>query len=296
MLRLATPVMEVGRGSFRTLVAWVFLTVAGTSLVAFQRETPHLLADLPEHSAPFQEGERLRYEINWKPLFLFPAFKAGELAFSIRQSQYLEHATYTISGQVFSDGLLSSVAGLEVRDYFESTIDRKNFRSYRMLRQVRQNERKRDLEVIFDYDGNYIQVREINVEVDPPKEIRNDKFEEIPGPIADVVSVFYVARLRFMKPGDEYLIHLSGGGKVKQVQLQVQEREKVKTEIGVFDAIRISTVGGLFRDGGDFRIWYSTDPLRIPVKFEADAKVGTVYGKIIRLETPRMSRSVIRVP
>ncbi|MDA2931422.1 DUF3108 domain-containing protein, partial [Acidobacteria bacterium AH-259-O06] len=137
---------------------------------------------------------------------------------------------------------------------------------------------------------------EINVEVDPPKEIRNDKFEEIPGPITDVVSVFYVARLRFMKPGDEYLIHLSGGGKVKQVQLQVQEREKVKTEIGAFDSIRISTVGGLFRDGGDFRIWYSTDHLRIPVKFAADAKVGTVYGKIIRLETPRMSRSVIRVP
>lgn len=288
--------MEMGPGSFRTLVAWGFLTVAGASLVALQREAPDLLADLREYSVPFQEGERLRYEVNWKPLFVFPAFKAGELTFSIRQSEYLEHATYTISGQVFSDGLLSSVAGLEVRDYFESTIDRRNFRSYRMLRQVRQNERKRDLEVLFDYDGNYTQVREINVEVDPPEEIRNDKFEEIPGPVADVLSVFYVARLRLMKPGDEYLIHLSGGGKVKQVQLQVQEREKVKTEIGAFDSIRISTVGGLFREGGDFRIWYSTDHLRIPVKFEADAKIGTVYGKIIRLDTPRMSRSVIRVP
>ena len=65
------------------------------------------------YSVPFKEGEKLRYEVNWKPLFLTPAFKAGELTFSIRQSQYKKHPTYTISAQAFSDGLLSSIAGLK---------------------------------------------------------------------------------------------------------------------------------------------------------------------------------------
>jgi len=54
-------------------------------------------------------------------------------------------------------------------------------------------------------------------------------------------------------------------------------------------------VGGLFRNGGDLRVWYSTDPLRFPVKFEADVKFGKVYGKVIGLDTPTETRNVIRI-
>ncbi len=259
-----------------------------------QRAPLELLGNKNNYSVPFQEGEKLRYEVNWKPLFLTPAFRAGELTFSIRQSQYKKHPTYTISAQAFSDGLLSSIAGLKVRDYFESNIDRETFRSYRLLRQVRQRKRKRDLEVVFDYDGDSILVHETNLAADPPVEVHK-KIDGIPGPIADILSVFYVARLHSLEPGQDYQVHLSERGEAKQIRLQVQTREKVQTEIGKFDSVRVSTVGGLFRNGGDFRIWYSTDSLRFPVQFEADVKFGKVYGKVIGLETPQESRSVIRI-
>jgi hypothetical protein len=259
-----------------------------------QKPPLELLDKNNDYSVPFQEGEKLRYEVNWKPLFLTPAFRAGELTFSIRQSQYKKHPTYTISASAFSDGLLSSIAGLKVRDYFESNIDRKTFRSYRLLRQVRQNKRKRDLEVVFDYDGDSILVHETNLASDPPEEVHK-KIEGIPGPIADILSVFYVARLHSLEPGQQYQVHLSERGQAKQVHVHVQTQEKVETEIGEFDSVRISTVGGLFRNGGNFRVWYSTDPLRFPVRFEADVKFGKIYGKVIGLETPRESRSVIRI-
>ena len=67
----------------------------------------------------------------------------------------------------------------------------------------------------------------------------------------------------------------------------VEQQEEVTTNIGVFNSIKISTTGGLFKGGGDFRIWYSTDRLRIPVRFEANVLFGKIYGKIIRLESPR---------
>ena len=286
--------MDLGRGSFVTLLIWLSLLVAGTSW-ASQGKSQELLGDPEAYSVPFQEGESLRYEVNWKPLFLIPAFKAGELAFSIRQSEYQERPTYTITAAASSEGLLSSVAGMEIRDRFESNIDRKTFRSYRILRQIRQNKRKRDLEVLFDYDRNSILVREINLEKDSPEEIRSEEIQGIPGPVADILSVFYVARLRPLRPGDTYSIYLNDRGKIKRVQIKVHAREKVTTDIGTFEAVKISTVGGLFRNGGNLRVWYSTDQLRFPVKFEADAKVGTVYGKVIALETPRMTRSVIRI-
>ena len=284
--------MAVRRGFLFILIPCFLLVVVG---VATPQIAPlELLGNKNNYSVPFQEGEKLRYEVNWKPLFLTPAFKAGELTFSIRQSQYKKHPTYTISAQAFSDGLLSSIAGLKVRDYFESNIDRETFRSYRLLRQVRQRKRKRDLEVVFDYDGDSILVHETNLAADPPVEVHK-KIEGIPGPIADILSVFYVARLHSLEPGQEYQVYLSERGQAKQIRLQVQTLEKVQTAIGKFDSVRVSTVGGLFRNGGDFRIWYSTDPLRFPVQFEADVKFGKVYGKVIGLETPRESRSVIRI-
>ena len=51
----------------------------------------NLLGDPGEYSVPFREGESLRFEVNWKPLFLIPAFKAGEFALSIKGSYYNDH-------------------------------------------------------------------------------------------------------------------------------------------------------------------------------------------------------------
>ncbi len=272
----------------------VGLSLAMIIEVASQSDPLPLLGEKQGYSVPFQEGETLRYEVNWKPLFLIPAFRAGELTFTIHESEYKERPTYTISASAFSDGLLSSIAGLEVRDYFESNIDRETFRSYRLLRQVRQNKRKRDLEVFFEYEDNTIQVHETNLAMDPPEEVHKT-FEGIPGPITDILSVFYVARLHQMEPGQEYLLNLSERGEAKQVRIQVQQNEKVQTALGEYDTVRISTVGGLFRDGGDFRIWYSKDQLRIPVQFEAEVKFGKVYGTVIAVETPQMSRTVIQI-
>ena len=227
---------------------------------------------------------------------MFPAFKAGELSFSIEKSEYLNRPTYTISARAQSEGLLSSVAGMEIRDYFESTVDRLDFRSYRLFRQVRQTKRRRDLEVLFDYDCDCTRIRETNLEVEPAEQLRDDRIDKLPGPVADILSVFYAARLRSMKAGQTYFTHLSEGGKPRQVNFKVEGKEEVLTELGPFEAVKITTVGGLLRGGGDFRIWFSTNSLRVPVKFEADAKIGKVYGKIIGLETPREIRSVIRVP
>lgn len=277
--------------------ALIGLLLAGISAsLAAAKEVPDLLEKLRKpDEVPFVAGERLRYEVNWKPVFLVPAFKAGELAFSVHRSEYKQHPTYTISAQARSEGLLSSVAGVSVQDYFESIVDQMNFRSYRALRKVRQNKRKRDLEIVLDYENQSASVTDVNFEKNPP-ERENDTIDEIPGPISDFISVFYVARLQKMKPGEEYRVHLTDLKNVKEIRLRVVAQEKVQTAMGAFNTVKISTVGGFFKEGEGFRVWYSTDDLRIPVKFEADVKVGKVYGQIIGLETPRMTRRVIQIP
>jgi hypothetical protein len=244
---------------------------------------------------PFQEGEKLQYEVNWKPLFAVPAFKAGELKMRIQEAEFGGAETYKISAWASSDNVLTRVAGLEVRNYFESHIDRRDYRSYRLLQQIRQGRRTRDLELVFDYDNDETVIRETDPSTTPPRELKNKTVKGIPDSAIDVLSVFYVARLHKVRPGDRFLLNLNEKGRFKEVQVLAEKRENVETPVGNFPAIRLATKGGLFKDGGDFRIWYSTDRLRIPVKFEADVKFGKVYGSLIRVETPRQTRSLIKV-
>lgn len=280
------------------LIVATSLLALGTSVGAAKPEESitNLLGNLSGLLVPFQKNEGLVFKVNWQPFFLFPAFKVGELSFSVIESEYLDHDTYTISARARSEGILASVANLKVRDTFESIIDRYDFRSYRMLRKIRRNQRNQDIEAHFNYRDKIATIRETTLETPPAQKNPKEKITKIQGPIADILSIFYAARLREMHAGEQYMIHLFNGRKLEDVHVRVQKNQLVGTAIGPFHTIKISTVGGLFRGGGNFRVWYSQDALKVPVQFEADAKVGKVYGQIIRIEPPRLRRSLTHVP
>ncbi len=279
------------------LLALALVVLAAPPAWSGQQAVPLLSAEtgLVPAAVPFQQGEEVRYEVNWKPLFLFPAFKAGEVRLTVETTRYQERDAYKISAWASSDGLLKSVAGLDVRDYFESITDGLSFRSQRFVQQTRQNQRRRDLEVVMDYSQNRTTIREFDVSVDPPRQIRSEVRDSLPPDVADTLSVFYAARLRKMMPGDQYLVHLSDNGKIQDIQLRVVAKENVKTDLGRFETVKITTQGGIFREGGDFRIWYTLDNLRVPVKFEADVKFGKIYGQLVHIRTPQFSKSLVRI-
>ena len=253
-----------------------------------------ILKDGQSYSAPFHSGEKLVYDVHWKPLFVTPAFKAGEISLDIQKSRYGRKDTFTISAWAISNGSLPRIAGIDVSSYFESMIDRENFRSYRVLKKSRRGKRKRNVEILFDYHLDRTVVREVDLAFNPPNLIRDEVISGIPGPLSDVLSIFYVARLRVMKIGDQYSAHLSDSGKHRKIQVRVEKRENVQTRIGEFQSLKVATEGGFFRGGGDFRVWYSEDSLRVPVKFEAEAKFGKLYGQIIQLQAEGTVRGLIK--
>ncbi|HUG44660.1 MAG TPA: DUF3108 domain-containing protein [Acidobacteriota bacterium] len=277
--------------SIGVAAAWLI----GAGLLVSGGNPEPLLAENRFHAAPFESGERIRFEINWKPLFLFPAFKAGEVTMTLEESSFNGIDTYRISGEAISDGMLSRVAGVEIRNFYESQIDRRDFRSYRLIERTRQGERKRDVELDFDYGRNRVVLRETDPSVDPPKPVRRQTFQGIPAPATDILSAFYVGRLPVLDPGREYTLHLNNRGEFDRVRLAVEGLERIRTPLGRFETVKLATRGGLFRDGGDFRIWYSRDGRRIPVRFEADVKYGKVYGQIIAFHSGSVAKGIIRV-
>lgn len=276
------------------LIILTGILVAGLTASQARQAYQDLLSPGQEFEAPFQEGEVLRYEVNWKPVFFFPAFKAGELRFLVDQARYRGRDTYRISAWAESDGLLARVAGFEIRNYYQSDIDRQDYRSYRNVQKTRQGDRKRDIEIIFDYEDGRTYFREVDMAAEPPKELKNEIVKDMPDMVIDILSVFYVGRLRELKPGQRFVFQLSNGDDFKEIRVETLANERVNTPVGNFSTVKLTTRGGLFREDGEFRVWYSLDDLRVPVKFEADAKFGKVYGKLLEFRSPTLSRGVIR--
>ena len=272
----------------------VVLALTGLEFAEVQNRFDPLVRPGDRYTAPFAHAERLRYEVYWKPLFLLPAFKAGELDFRTEETTYQKRPVYKVMAEVRSSGRLADVAGLDVRDYFESIFDRETFRSYRLVKKIREGKRQRDFELLFDYPGDRLQLREEDVTVQPARQLKNLTIPNIDEPLADVVSVFYVGRLRAMETGDKYFINLVDEGDSKRIEFSVAKTETIKTPIGSFSAIRINTNGRIFNKGGNLRVWYSTDASRIPVKFEADVAFGKVYGALIGMDTLHSSRGLVK--
>ena len=256
--------------------------------------TPLLEASLQPAPVPFQDGERVRYEVYWRPLPFMPVVKAGEIAFQIRREQFEGTPVFRITAQARSRGLLGSV-GLKIEDDFESIVDARDFRSLRFIHRKRHNERKRDLEMRANYETGRAVVREVDPTAERGSTIHEHRIEKIPGPLSDVVSVFYAGRLRELRPEQRYLIHLHDNGRIKQVQVQVEAMERVRSGLDSHDSVRLRSEDGIFQGGGHFMVWYSRDALRLPVRFEASAKLGRVFGQLIRVDTPRFSKARIRI-
>ncbi|GAB4231921.1 MAG: hypothetical protein Kow00109_04240 [Acidobacteriota bacterium] len=278
------------------LIAVILSPAPPPAAPAVSEEFPLLLETGENLEFPFAEGETLEFEVNWKPIFLFPAFRAGRIRLTITPAEYRGRPTFRLQGWAESEGMLSRVAGMEVRDYFESHVDRRTFRSYWNLQQLREGRRQRDLELTFDYDQNCWWVRETDPAQDPPRVLRNVRRVGIPSPVVDVLSAFYVPRLARFQPGTGFAVDVNESGAFRRIRVRIEAEETVETPLGRFASLRMATVGGAFRIGGDLRVWYTKDPPRFPVKFETEVKFGRVYGTVVRLATPQATRRILRVP
>jgi hypothetical protein len=198
--------VRIGKIAAGSLAVWLILALLQVA-TATEAQAP-LLTPGATYSAPFRQDERLVYEVNWKPLFLLPAFKAGDLDFRTYETVYQDRPVFKVAAEARSNGRLASVAGMDVRDYFESIFDRETFRSYRLVKKIREGKRQRDFQLLFDYPRDRLVLTEHDVGMKPPKELKNRTINKIPQPLADVVSVFYVGRLRSFETGQQFFINL----------------------------------------------------------------------------------------
>lgn len=246
-----------------------------------------------EGSRPGFAGERLIFRVDWSPpwyLFFLPTMDAGEAEINLAlDATYGDKKAARITFEARSSGTLASLAGIRVDDHYEFMTDPETFCTYSVLKRIREGKRKRDIEVVYLPETRQLHFRETDVAVNPPVVKKDENVNDIPSCVRDPFSALYALRKEEFSVGATYTSLVANDSRTKDIRSRVEKREVTDTPLGKYSAWKIETValmGGLFKDGGQFRIWLTADDRKVPVQFEVKVSLGKVTGKIKSIQRP----------
>ncbi|MBP1609786.1 MAG: hypothetical protein H6Q04_2021 [Acidobacteria bacterium] len=241
--------------------------------------------------AAFSIGEKLEYRIEWDPpwyFFFLPRMDAGDVFLSIPEEiDRNGRKAVTIEFKAKSSGTLANLTGFKIDDDFRFVADAATLCSISSSMKQREGKRKRDIEVVYLPQTKQLHIHEADVAVNPPV-VKKDAYKDgIPECVQDIFSALYWLRRQELNVGMKFKSVLGYGDRVKEVESIIERIEWVETPLGRNEAFRMNTValmGGLFKDGGQFKIWLSVDRRKLPLQFEVNVSLGKVVGKLRRIE------------
>jgi hypothetical protein len=271
---------------------WIFVaaaadpenaSISGAAETATADKTPPKEIAAP----PFSIGERLLYVVEWDPpwyLFFLPTMDAGELDLQLQEEALdNDRKALKITFKAYSSGILSKLAGVEIEDVFVFHSEPETFCSLKTSKSIREGKRKRQIDVEYFRDRHRLHIREVDESVVPPKLKKDAVKENIPACVYNPLSAIYLLRQAQLRTDHVCAFVIGYDDKIREVESRVEKQESIKTPAGEFTAWQIRTaalMGGLFKEGGQFRIWLSADERKLPLQFEVKVKLGKVLGKL----------------
>jgi hypothetical protein len=229
-------------------------------------------ARLFERAHPFRHqairvGETLVFSVRYGPV------RAGTATMSIAGTAVVEgDSCYHLVTTAESNDFFSSF--FLVRDRVESFIGVDDLLPRRFEKHLREGNYARDDTVRFDQREHLATYADGRI------------FEILPG-THDVLSAFYDARTRELRPGSSINLECHADRKNYPLKTQVYRRERVSVPAGDFDCLVIEPMlrtPGLFRSEGSLTIWLTDDARRIPVQMKSKLPVGAVSVVLTDIE------------
>ena len=241
----------------------------------------------PKTSQPFSIGERLVYLVKWDPpwyLFFLPNMEAGEVELQLLgETEYKNKKALKISLKAQSSGRLMKLSGMKIEDEFLFLSEPETFCSLSVSQKIREGKRKRQIDVDYLRDTNQLHIRVLDESVVPPKLQKDEIKDNIPSCVQDPFSALYSFRMSELRLHHVQTFMIGNDDKFKEVQARVEKQEILDTSLGKLAAWNVYTTAlkeGLFKEGGQFRIWFSADERKLPLQFEAKVSLGRVFGKL----------------
>ena len=216
-------------------------------------------------TAPFYPGEEMEYAVQYGVL------PAGTLDIGIRELDTLNgRPAYHIVFRAESNRAISTI--YDISSVEESWFDAREFYSLRYTRESTENDKTRTKEYVFD------QRRQVRIEPD------GDESPASPRAV-DQVAMFYYVRLLPLEPGAEFVLRNQADPDDNPLTIEVLKQERIRVPAGSFDTyvldLDVTTDGGLFKKGGENRIWVTTDARHVPVKISSRIGPGSFEAELV---------------
>jgi len=176
----------------------------------------------------------------------------------------------------------------ELDDTIDSYVQKDNFLSLKYT--LLQRESGQNVDDIQIYDSKNLKTRSLYKRIKKKKNNAIKKWNKeafIPAFYSDALSVLHYMRGLPLKVGDLYPLPVINKAKVLILNTKVIKKEKISTELGTFNAIKInvkSSYSGETIKSGDMTFWFSDDDRRILLKINAKIKIGSIVAETVKYE------------
>jgi hypothetical protein len=226
---------------------------------------------MPALAAPFtafRDGESFTYKIG----FAFFS-KAGELSVAARHDTLNGAEIARVSTETTSRGVVRSLYRLDNKA--EAVIERRTGRILSTKESGEDSKRATDTETTFDYAKRVARHED---------RVRTERSRDIPipdGDPLDLISALVQTRDWNLKPGEkrDALVHF--GPDLYPLTIHAEGYEEVRTPLGKYKTLVLvprmdgKEAKGLFKRGGEIKVWIAQDGSRLPVKMQLKLKYGT---------------------
>jgi len=234
-------------------------------------------AELPKDrvaAVPFAAGERLVYTVSWLKI------EGGEMTLATtREASPDGVPVHRIRLSAVSNDYVSRFYPVDTR--YETWVDARDFTPVRFEKHAREGR----------YSADEVEEFDLTKRVAVWRNARDARrVGPIPERFQDVISSFYYMRTVPLVPGEETRVDLYSRGKLYRLVVAVLGREKVETELGVFDALKVQprmhdSEASEDRNKGKLFLWFSDDARRLPVQARTILPIGSVTARLTRVES-----------
>lgn len=224
------------------------------------------LAAQPPASVP--ESETLFYRAEWRLIH------AGNVRLTWAAGNSLSAPGWHTNLEIESAGLVSRL--YRVNNHYTSVHNAELCVESTFMK-THEGSRRRETRVTFDAERGKasLEERDLVKNTISAKEIDISPCEH------DVIGALYHLRTLNLEPGQSLEIPISDGKKAVLAKVEAQERETVKTSLGMFKTIRYEAFlfnNVLYRRRGRMFVWLTDDDRKLPVQIRVRLPfyIGTV--------------------
>lgn len=216
----------------------------------------------------FKPGERLEYAVSYGPV------PAGSMELRVVGLTAVDGRTaYHFASEVESNRAVSYIYEIESRE--EAWLDADRLHSLKYRRDSVEKGKERDRLYIFD------QQRHVRVDAE------GDTLPTSSNAV-DQLSMIYYLRLLPFEQGSRFVLRNQADPNDNPLTVRVLKRERIRVPAGTFDTwvveLGLQTDSGVFKKGGDNRLWVTTDSRHLPVKISSKIGLGSFEAELVDYE------------